>query len=125
MNLLLVVVGGGIGAGARYLLGAWVQGMAGPGYPWGTFLINTTGAFLIGIVLALVEAGIFSGQTRLFVAVGVLGGYTTFSTLSYDTIQLILEGDLSAAMLNSFGQVAVGILAAWLGIASVRVLELV
>jgi fluoride exporter len=72
--------------GARYLVGAWVQGAAGPGFPWGTFFINITGAFLIGVVLTLVEAGAFSGQTRLFVAVGVLGGYTTFSTLSFDTI---------------------------------------
>lgn len=86
MNLLLVILGGGIGAGARYLVGAWVQGVAGPGFPWGTFFINITGAFLIGVVLTLVEAGAFSGQTRLFVAVGLLGGYTTFSTLSYDTI---------------------------------------
>ena len=125
MNLLLVVAGGGLGAGARYLLGTWVQGMVGPGSPWGTFLVNVTGAFIIGMVLALVEAGTLSGQTRLFLAVGVLGGYTTFSTLSYDTIQLILESEIPAALLNSFGQVAVGLLAAWLGIASVRVLEMI
>lgn len=88
-------------------------------------MVNVTGAFLIGMVLALVEAGTLSGQTRLFLAVGVLGGYTTFSTLSYDTIQLILESEIPAALLNSFGQVAVGLLAAWLGIASVRVLEMI
>lgn len=125
MNLFLVVLGGGLGVGARFLLGAWVQGMAGSGFPWGTFFINVSGAFLIGMILALVEAGTLSGEIRLLVAVGVLGGYTTFSTLSYDTIQLLLSGEIPAALLNSFGQVAVGLLAAWLGIASMRLLEMI
>lgn len=120
--MIFVVVGGGIGAGIRYLLGAWVQGMVGAGFPWGTFLVNITGAFLIGIVLTFVETGSLSGEQRLFLAVGVLGGYTTFSTLSYDTIQLMLGGEVAAALLNSFGQTAAGLLAAWLGIVAARVL---
>ena len=71
---LLVMLGGAIGSGLRYGLGAWVQGLAGPSFPWSTFLINISGSFVIGIVLRLNLEGVLSPEARLLLAVGVLGG---------------------------------------------------
>ena len=90
MNVLLVAAGGGIGAVLRYLIGIFLAVRLGPDFPWGTFFVNVTGSFLIGIVLVLVEDGTLSPEARLFLAVGILGGYTTFSTYSYEAVQLMV-----------------------------------
>lgn len=105
---LLVMLGGGIGAGVRYKLGAWVQGLGGPSFPWGTFLINITGSFLIGLVLRLSLEGALSPEWRLFLAVGVLGGYTTFSTFSWETLTLVQQGEWFKAFLYGAGSVMLG-----------------
>lgn len=116
MNVLLVAAGGAIGAVLRYLLGAWIQGRLGPDFPWGTFIVNVSGSLLIGVVLGLVDRGALSGEARLFLAVGILGGYTTFSTFSYETLQLIEQGNLGATLLNALGQVAAGLVAVYVGV---------
>ncbi len=111
---LLVMLGGAIGAMLRYGLGAWVQGLLGPGFPWSTFLINITGSFLIGLVLRLSLEGALSPEWRLFLAVGVLGGYTTFSTFSWETLNLVQQGEWLKAFLYVTGSVVLGFGLVWL-----------
>lgn len=122
MNVLLVAAGGAIGAAARYLVGLWVAGRFGADFPWGTFLVNVTGSFLIGVVLVLVERGALPPGARLLLAVGVLGGYTTFSSFSYETLQLLGGGSLGPLLLNAFGQLLAGLLAVYLGVVCGRAL---
>lgn len=116
IRVLLVALGGALGASTRYLLGMWIQTRVGPDFPWGTFVINVTGSFLIGIVLGLVNAGTLSAEARLFLAVGVLGGYTTFSTFSYETLELLADGNIQAFLFNAIGQLVAGLLAVYLGL---------
>ena len=115
--LIAVGIGGGIGAVARYAIGAIFVQRFGPGFPWGTFFINVTGSFLIGVVaqLALTRSFGITPTIRLFAATGVLGGYTTFSTFSLDTMVLIGDGAALPAALYAMGSVAMGILAAYAG----------
>lgn len=123
MNVLLVAVGGAIGAAARYLAGLWIAGRFGADFPWGTFFVNVTGSFLIGMILVLVERGMLPPGARLFLAVGVLGGYTTFSSFSYETLQLLAGGGNPGPVLfNAFGQLLAGLLAVYLGVVCGRAL---
>lgn len=122
MNVLLVAAGGAIGAAARYLAGLWIVARLGTGFPWGTFFVNVTGSFLIGIVLVLVERGALPPGARLFVAVGICGGYTTFSSFSYETLQLLNGGDAGPVLLNIFGQLLFCLLAVYLGVVFARAL---
>lgn len=122
MQLLLVALGGALGAVIRFLLGTWISRFAGPDFPWGTFAINVSGAFLIGIVLGLGNNGVLSANARLFLAVGVLGGYTTFSTFSYETLSLVQDGTMGLALLNVLGQLLLALGAVYLGVVVSRVL---
>jgi CrcB protein len=122
MRLLLVALGGALGACARYILSTWIAGRTGPDFPWSTFVINVTGSLLIGIVLGLVEHGAMGPNARLFLAVGVLGGYTTFSTFSYETLELLADGSIRAFLFNALGQLATGLVAVYLGLVLSRVL---
>lgn len=79
--------------------------------------MNATESFLIGVVLVLVERGTLPSEARSFLAVGVLGGYTTFSTFSYETLRLLAAGDAGGVLLNALGQLLVGLLAVYLGVA--------
>ncbi len=121
--MLLVAAGGAIGAAARYLAGLWIVARLGAGFPWGTFFVNATGSFLIGIILVLVEGGTLPAGARLFLAVGVLGGYTTFSSFSYETLQLLAGGgSVGPVLFNTFGQLLAGLLAVYLGVVCGRAL---
>jgi CrcB protein len=120
VNLVLVAIGGGLGAAARYLAGLWIVARLGAGFPWGTFFVNVTGSFLIGIVLVLVETGTLSAEARLFLAVGILGGYTTLSSFSYETLQLVNGGDVVPVLFNTLGQFPIGLLAVYLGVIFAR-----
>lgn len=120
MNLLLVVLGGGLGAGGRYLLGGWLHGQLGNGFPWGTFAVNALGSLMIGLVFGLAQAKSISPGTTLFLAVGVLGGFTTFSAFSYETMRLLANGSIGASFLNVAGQFAVGLVAVYAGFVAVR-----
>jgi fluoride exporter len=111
MNLLLVVLGGGIGAGDRYLLDSWLHPQLGNGFPWGTFAVNALGSLMIGLVFGLARTKAIPPGTTLFLTVGVLGGFTTFSTFSLQTLRLIANGDLAVSSLNAAGRLSVGLLA--------------
>lgn len=122
-DVLIVATGGAIGAAARYILGGWLTERFGTTFPWHTFIINITGAFLLGVLMALsVERGIVTQTWRVALGVGVLGGYTTFSTLSYESIALLSQGSYATGLANMFGSGVAGLIAAWLGIAVGRVI---
>lgn len=122
--LALVFLGGGIGASLRYLLGGAAQALSKSAtFPWGTFAVNVTGCFAIGLLAELAEErGVPSGNVRTFLFVGVLGGYTTFSSLGNETINLLRGGEALAAAANAGGQLALGLLAVALGRAAARLL---
>ena len=120
MNLFLVVLGGGLGAGGRYLLGGWLHSQFGGEFPWGTFAVNALGSLLIGLVFGLAQRGSLPPATTLFLAVGVLGGFTTFSAFSYETMRLLTNGSIGASFLNVAGQFAVGLVAVYVGLSAVR-----
>ncbi len=120
MNILLVAVGGAIGATARYLIGGWIQGWVGSSFPWGTLVINVSGSLIIGLVLGLVDRGALSSQARLLLAVGVLGGYTTFSTFSYEGLQMVQSGDYGSLLVYEATHLGLGLLAANLGLIMAR-----
>lgn len=122
--LAAVFIGGGIGAAIRYLIGSAMLQRFGPGAAWsGTLLINLTGSFLIGIIaqLALTRAFGVTPLVRTFAVTGILGGYTTFSTFSLDT--LVLIGDGAAPLAAAYAGVSVfcGVFAAYLGQALARI----
>lgn len=99
-NLLLVAFGGMIGALSRYLLVLFVQNHVGVVFPWGTFLVNLSGAFLIGVLFELFAFIVVSPSFRLFLLVGCIGSYTTFSTFSLETVNLLRDGEIFFASLN-------------------------
>lgn len=113
-ELLLVGSGGALGSVARYLVSGWVQRAFGPvqGFPLGTLVVNVTGSLLIGLLAGLVLFRHLPGAgARLFLVVGLLGGYTTFSAFSLETVVLLRAGQVSAALLNVALQVGLGLAA--------------
>ncbi len=115
MHWLLVAVGGALGALSRYAIDRAVAAYIGPNV-LGIFLINIIGSFLLGAFVAAYDAHGWPMSTRLLVAVGFFGSYTTFSTLTVASVQLAQEGDIARATLNILGSVAVGLAAAFAGI---------
>ncbi len=120
--LLAVALGGGIGSALRYGVNFVVVARFGAGFPLGTFLINITGSLLIGIVaeIAATSSVGMAPLLRLFLAVGVLGGYTTFSTFALDTVTLVGDRTLGMATLYVLASVALGVVAAFAGQVLVR-----
>lgn len=120
--VLAVLAGGGIGSVLRYLVTFGVTQWLGPGFPWWTFIINVTGSFAIGIVAEVVQTRAFGGAPllRVFLMTGVLGGYTTFSTFSLDTLQLVEERVALLAFCYAAGSVLLGVAAAYGGVAMAR-----
>ena len=113
---LLVGIGGFIGSVARYWISGLVQGATGPSFPFGTLAVNVLGGFLAGLVIALsLERGLIAPHLRLLLAVGICGGFTTMSTFSYETVELLREGELLAGFWNVAATVTVCCVAVWLG----------
>ncbi len=116
MNYIMVFAGGGIGSVIRFALGTWIGQHWGRSFPLGTFIINVTGSFLIGLLMTLITVRVIvNPQWRLLLVVGGLGGYTTFSTFQYETGKLVMDGELAYAALNMVLSVAVGFMALKLG----------
>jgi fluoride exporter len=109
-SVLLVALGGALGSVARWGLTGLVQRWTGSPLPWGTFVVNALGSLAIGFVTALaLERALVAPATRLFIVTGLLGGFTTFSALSYETFALLREGQWLAAAGYSLGSVVVGV----------------
>ena len=113
---VVVLAGAGLGGLMRYMLGTWIMAKYGGRFPLGTLLINVSGAFLIGLLMTvLTERTHPHPNWRLFLVVGVLGGYTTFSSFEYETYQAVRDGARAMALLYVTGSVLAGYLAVWLG----------
>ncbi|WP_027051790.1 fluoride efflux transporter CrcB [Mesorhizobium erdmanii] len=108
LNLLLVVLGGGIGAGIRHLANMGTLRLIGPNFPWGTMAINIVGSFAMGLFIAILARRGGSNELRLFVATGVFGGFTTFSAFSLDFATLWERG----ATLPAFGYALASVIGA-------------
>jgi CrcB protein len=120
--VLLAGAGGFLGSVARYLVGGWVHRLAPfSAFPWGTLAVNTVGCFTIGVLGSLIDGRqLFGPAARVFLLIGVLGGFTTFSSFGYETLALARDAELGRALANVTAQVALGLGAAWLGHALVR-----
>ncbi len=117
MNILLVFVGGGLGAAARYLLQGAVYRFTGAGFPYGTIAVNVLGCFLIGLLMSSMEERFLAAPSlRIFLTIGILGGFTTFSSFSYETMVLLREGDLLAGGFNIIASTVICLGATWLGL---------
>lgn len=120
-TILIVGTGGFIGSVMRYLLQVFLEKGMTNTFPWGTFVANITGSFIIGIVYALAEKGnLMNAEWRLFLAVGVCGGFTTFSSFAYNNLTMLKENSLGQLFFNIGGSLFFGILAVYLGIVLVR-----
>ena len=115
-RLFWVCFGSALGGGARYLMAQWVSERLGPSLAYGTLAVNTLGSFLIGAVMyAGTEAAAISPMLRLALTTGVLGGFTTYSTFSYETLRYLQEGAWATAVVNVLATVSGCLLATLLG----------
>jgi CrcB protein len=117
MKYALIVLFGGAGALARYLVGSAVEVRFGGRFPWGTLLVNVTGCFLIGLIVSLLTDRFVDPHPywRLALVVGFLGGYTTFSSFELETFASIQVGGFWIGVANVMGSVGLGYAAVWLG----------
>lgn len=123
LGVVLVAIGGGMGATARYLVSNWAAARFGADFPYGTLIVNVVGCFIIGAFMAVTtERLIVSPYWRLFVTVGFVGGLTTFSSFSYETLQLLQGADVMRAFYNVGLNVLVGFFATWLGMSAARLI---
>ena len=117
LNVFIVGIGGFIGSVLRYLVSGWAQEVSKSlDFPYGTLAVNLIGCFVIGFLGQLAEArGIFTSETRLMVFIGLLGGFTTFSSFGNDTFNLARSGQMINALTNVAVNVIFGLLLVWLG----------
>lgn len=117
--LLLAGLGGFVGSAGRYLVGGWVhRTFPLATFPYGTLVVNVTGCFLIGLLGGLADTRqLFGPGMRIFLLIGVLGGFTTFSSFAYETLALSRDGDLTRAFGNVVAQCVLALAAAWMGFA--------
>lgn len=117
MKLLWIGMGGFIGAVMRYLVAGWAQrASASVSFPYGTLAVNVIGCLLIGGLTYLADArGLLHAETRLFLFVGVLGGFTTFSTFGIETMNLLRDGQALVALVNILANVTLCLVAVWGG----------
>ncbi|MBE0682010.1 MAG: fluoride efflux transporter CrcB [Anaerolineales bacterium] len=116
-NILIVGIGGFIGSVLRYTVSGWVQQTTKSiGFPYGTLAVNVIGCFVIGFLAQLAESrGMFTSESRLFVFVGILGGFTTFSSFGNETLNLARDSQMLSALANIGANVVIGLFAVWLG----------
>jgi CrcB protein len=116
MLLIGVAVAGATGAPIRYLVDVLVEQRARGAFPWGTFVINVTGSFLLGLLTGLALHHGLGRLPKTLLGAGFCGAYTTFSTFSYETVRLLEEGAFLEAVLNALASFTVGLLAAAVGL---------
>lgn len=123
VRFLWICLGGAAGTGMRYLVSGWVLNALGSGLPYGTFAVNLIGSFLLG---ALMHVGLstewMSPNLRMAVTTGAMGGFTTYSTFSYETMRLLQEGSWGGATANVLATVVICLAASFLGFAVGRLL---
>lgn len=120
-TILLVGSGGFIGSVMRYLVQYYVEKGLSSTFPWGTMNANITGSFIIGLIFALAEKGnLMNAEWRIFLAVGVCGGFTTFSSFAYNNFIMINENSFFPMLLNIGGNLILGIAAVYVGVLLIR-----
>jgi fluoride exporter len=123
MTLVLIAAGGAAGAVSRYLVHVWVEQLTGGRFPWGTFVVNISGSFLLGLVFALsIDRAALAPEIRIPLMVGFIGSYTTFSTLMLESWRLVEDGDVLFLLGNVIGSILVGLAAVVAGLALGRYL---
>ena len=120
-KVLWAALGGFLGSAARYAVSGAVYGLfPGAAFPVGTLAVNVLGCLCIGGLTGLAEGrGLLGPEARVFLLIGVLGGFTTFSTFGYETWQMLRDGQMGAALWNTLAQVVLGVGAVWFGFAAV------
>ncbi len=113
--LLLIAVGGGLGSLLRYLLSGRLYSLLGIGFPWGTFVVNFVGAFLMGCIGEVFMCLTEIRELRVFLLIGLLGGFTTFSSYAWETVCLLRDGEWEMSLLNVLGTNLLCIAAVLLG----------
>ncbi len=114
-EFIAVGSGGFIGSVLRYLVSGWAYRFTNSPFPIGTLAVNTIGSFLLGLIMGLSSRAIISSNVRLFLAIGVMGGFTTFSTFSYETMMLLVHKSFGEAFLNITLSFFLGLILAYLG----------
>jgi CrcB protein len=115
-NYLLVFAGGGLGAVARYWMSGLVYERLGTAFPYGTLLVNIVGCFLIGLLMSLLEDRfLVYPSVRIFLTIGVLGGFTTFSSFSFETISLLQNGQVLYGTANIIVSIVTCVGGSWIG----------
>jgi CrcB protein len=123
MNIIAIAVGAAIGANLRYSLSIWAAQRWGASFPYGTLIVNVIGSFAIGVVLVLATTRLnLSDPARLLIVTGLLGGFTTFSSLSFETYSLITNGSWLAAGIYVISSFGLGIASVFLGAGIARLL---
>jgi len=97
-------------------MGGWIHGLMGAAFPWGTFVVNVVGCFALGLLMPLLQASTATPEARAFMSVGLLGGFTTFSTFSFEAVALVRDGQWARASTYTFGSVGLGLAAAFAGL---------
>ena len=121
---LVVLAGAGLGGLGRYVAGTWIMAKYGGRFPLGTFIINISGSFLIGLIVTLLaERTHWSANLLYLIPIGFIGAYTTFSTFELEVFRSVRSGDVLLALLYVTVSVCLGFAAVWLGILSGRALE--
>lgn len=115
IKILLLIAGGAIGTLARYGISGLTHKIAEGAFPWGTLVVNLTGALIIGFIWGLWETERISSNVRTFVFIGILGGYTTFSSYALETLNLFRDGETKLALVNILASNILGILLVILG----------
>ncbi|HLG40515.1 MAG TPA: fluoride efflux transporter CrcB [Chitinophagaceae bacterium] len=122
-NILLIGLGGGIGSIARYLCQRWFNENYPHPFPWGTFVVNLAGCFLIGVIYAASEKSTFlTPQIRLLLITGFCGGFTTFSTFAFENMNLLRSGDTVYFLFYTIGSVVLGIVGVFAGVTIMKLL---
>lgn len=119
--ILAVAAGGALGSVARYLFAGQVYRLLGTDFPWGIFIVNVIGCFIMGVCAELFALRWnVTPEVRAFITVGILGGFTTFSSFSLDTVMLIERGQVAVAAAYAFASLAVSVGALFAGLAVIR-----
>jgi len=116
VEYLVIGIGGFLGANTRYLVAGWAARRFGATFPYGTFIINISGSFILGFFMAFLRDRAFIHPNyRLFFAIGFLGAYTTFSTFTYESLRLLQDGSLLLGFTNILASIIIGLVGVFIG----------